>query len=217
MVNYLRSNPKTGSAAIAPSKPNALRAAPQNTAPAYRRFDFTQWGTGLDSQGIARDANKVRDFYGQVTSMPSNPYRAGIIQGVDRYRRNNPGNPSDSMWLTNAIDWYFRDQQRNNQKVHGLGPLGVIAPIAASFIPGIGPALSTAISTGIGAATGGWKGALLGGLGSMVAPSINLPGGVSNALRAPVSAATSVARQFANPATLGRQIASTGIGQVNKR
>ena len=39
-----------------------------------------------------------------------------------------------------------------------------IAPIAVSFIPGVGPIAGAALGAGLGAVDGGWKGALAGGL-----------------------------------------------------
>jgi hypothetical protein len=73
--------------------------------------------------------------------------------------------------------------QKEKKKSGFWGKLGKgllkIAPIAASFIPGVGPALGMAIAAGSGAASGamgggGVKGALLGG--AMGAAGSRLPG-----------------------------------------
>ena len=82
---------------------------------AYSRFNYTQWGTGLDSQGLPRDSSKVYEFYKQVAANPSTAYNKGILSGIQGYAKNNPGSTSDPTWVTNALDWYWRDIQRKSQ------------------------------------------------------------------------------------------------------
>lgn len=138
---------------------------------AYSRFDFTQWGTGLDSQGLPRDATKVMDFYRQVAANPSTPYAKGILQGIQAYAKNNPGSTSDPMWVTNALDWYWRDIQRKSQKEHsplgdfglplaiagtalgGAGALGLLPAGAATTAASVGSKVISGINTAAGAAS----------------------------------------------------------------
>lgn len=137
-------------------------------APAYSRFDFTQWGTGLDSQGLPRDMNKVYDFYKQVAANPSTPYNQGILNGLKAYAKNNPGSASDPMWVTNALDWYWRDIQRKSQKAPTMfGPLdSILKPAITLAASAINPALGVAVGGGLGAANGGGvMGGLLGAAG----------------------------------------------------
>lgn len=210
---------------ISPERLNLLRqSAPATPAYAmpqrsgYSRFDPTQRGAGLASEGYSIDRpDEAFAYFKRMQTNPHNVNERNLLTNIKRYAANNKGSWDDPRYVTQALDWHFRNQQRNNQKEPGLGILGTIAPIAAGFIPGVGPALSAAISTGVGAATGGLKGALLGAASSLIGPSIKLPGGVGNALKAPVKAATTVAKQFANPLTAARQVASSSLSGMNRR
>lgn len=177
------------------------------------RYDHTQWGGGLYSIGIdpaqAGFQDQVKNWYDR---QPANA-RAE----VDSYWNRNQRTGNAGFDLANAVDWRQRDVARKIKIEHNpLGPLGTIAPIAASFIPGLGPLASAAIGAGIGGITGGWKGALLGGLTSAIGPSIKV-GSIGNALAHPIQTATSVAQQFANPVTAARQIASSGVSRLGGR
>lgn len=198
----------------APATPSY--AMPQRSG--YSRFDPTQKGAGLASEGYSIDRpDEAFAYYKRMQSNPHNVNETNLLKNVQRYAANNKGSWEDPRYVTQALDWHFRNQQRNNQKVHSpLGPLGAIAPIAAGFIPGIGPGLSAAIGAGFGGLTGGWKGALLGGLSSAIGPSIKV-GSIGNALKSPIATATNVAKQFSNPTVAARQIASSGISRLGGR
>lgn len=180
------------------------------------RYDYTAEGSGLWSVGIDRGdpqaVNKAISWY--QAQDPSTRAEIGALGGR---------NVNDPVGLLNTIDQRQRDVARNIQKENGFFDstfgkiLGTALPFAAGFIPGIGPMASAAIGAGLGGAQGGLKGALLGGASSLVGPSIKMPGGLGSLVRAPVQAATNVAKQFANPATFARQIASSGIGSLNNR
>ena len=110
-----------------------------------------------------------------------------------------------------------REIKRANASGMLSSGLGALVPgLAMMAFPGAGLA-KIATSTAIGGLGGGVKGALLGGLGSALAPNISVPGGLSSLARAPVQAATNVVKQFANPLTFARQAASSGIGSLNQR
>jgi hypothetical protein len=211
---------------ITPEQRNALLArapatpsyAMPGAASGYQRFDFRQRGAGLASEGYSIDRpDEAFNYFKRMQANPHNVNERNLLTNVQRYGAANPGSWDNPQYVTQALDWHFRNQQRNNQKTPGLGILGTLAPIAAGFIPGVGPALSAALSTGIGAATGGWKGALLGAASSVIGPSIKVPGGVGNALAHPIKAAASVAKQFANPATAARAVASKGVSSLGGR
>ena len=176
---------------------------------AYRRFDYTQWGTGLQSQGLPLDPTKVYDFYKQVAAQgPSTAYNKGILSGVSKYAKHNPGSTSDPLWVTNALDWYWRDIQRKSQKENGffastLGKvLGTVAKVGLGFVPGVGPALSAGFGALQGGLTGGIGGALLGGLGGYGAGQLGQglsgafsgAGGLSTLLKAPGTFASNLGR-----------------------
>lgn len=172
---------------------------------AYSRFDFTQWGTGLDSQGLPRDATKVMDFYRQVAANPSTPYAQGILQGIQAYAKNNPGSTSDPMWVTNALDWYWRDIQRKSQKAPSMfGPLDSILKPAITLGAGlINPALGAVVGGGLGAANdGGIIGGLLGAAGGYTggsalkgaASAFSNAGGWSTLMNAPGTFASNLGR-----------------------
>ena len=177
------------------------------------RYDFTQAGSGLHSIGIDRSSpSAINDAIRWYQSQdPGTRAEIGRLAG----RRVN-----DPVGLLDAIDARQRDVARKIQKENGFFDstfgkiLGAALPIAAGFIPGIGTAAQIGLGAAMGGAGGGVKGALLGGIGSAIVPSIKFPG-ISTALKAPVQAATSVARQFANPVTASRQLASMGIGRMN--
>jgi hypothetical protein len=85
------------------------------------------------------------------------------------YYKNNPSQTGDQ-GLINSANWYAQDLTRRMAKSNSfldstIGKvLSVGAQVAASFIPGIGPAVSAGIGAAVGGATGGVGGALLGGL-----------------------------------------------------
>jgi hypothetical protein len=180
------------------------------------RYDYTAEGSGLWSVGIDRQdpqaINKAVSWY--QSQDPGTRAELGSLAG---------GNMNNPVGFLNAIDQRQRDVARNIQKENGFFDstfgkiLGAALPIAAGFIPGVGPMASAAIGAGLGGAQGGFKGAVMGGLGSLVGPSIRLPGGLGGALRAPVQAATNVAKQFANPMVAARQLTASGIGSLNRR
>jgi len=171
------------------------------------RFDHTQYGGGLWSIGIDPSASDVDARVQQwFDSQPAN-VQAEVRKGL-------AGGKS----LTWAADWRARDVARKIKKTNGfmdstLGKIiGTVAPIAVGFIPGIGTAAQIGLGAALGGARGGVKGALLGAAASAVGPSIKLPGGISAAVRAPVTAVKSVATQFANPTAMARLAASRGFG-----
>ena len=175
---------------------------------AYSRFDYTQWGTGLDSQGLPRDMNKVYDFYKSVAANPSTPYNKGILSGIQGYAKNNPGSTSDPAWTTNALDWYWRDIQRKSQKENGFFQtlpgkiLNTAAQVGLGFVPGVGPALSAGFGAITGGIQGGFSGALLGGLsgygagqlGSGLKGAFAGAGGLSTLTKAPGTFFSNVGR-----------------------
>ena len=175
---------------------------------AYSRFDYTQWGTGLDSQGLPRDMNKVYDFYKSVAANPSTPYNQGILSGIQGYAKNNPGSTSDPFWTTNALDWYWRDIQRKSQKENGFFQtlpgkiLNTAAQVGLGFVPGVGPALSAGFGAITGGIQGGFSGALLGGLsgygagqlGSGLKGAFAGAGGLSTLTKAPGTFFSNVGR-----------------------
>lgn len=62
---------------------------------------------------------------------------------------------------TGQPEFFLKGLWRGVKKV--LKPIAPILPIAAMFIPGIGPVAAAAIGALSGGVTGGWKGALMGG------------------------------------------------------
>lgn len=180
-------------------------------APAYKRFDYTQWGTGLDSQGLARDSTKVYDFYKQVAANPSTAYNKGILAGVQAYGKNNKGSLTDPNYITNALDWYWRDIQRKSQKENGfldstLGKvLGTVAQVGLGFVPGVGPALSAGLGATLGGLKGGIGGALLGGLGGY--GSGQLGAGLSSAFKG----AGGLSTLFNSPGTFASNIGRNAL------
>ena len=156
---------------------------------AYSRFDYTQWGTGLDSQGLPRDSNKVYDFYKQVAANPSTPYNKGILSGIQAYGKNNPGSVSDPTYVTNALDWYWRDIQRKSQKENGFFQslpgkiVGIGATALGSVLGGpIGGAIAGGITGGLGSKSvlGGLTGALGGYFGGGLLNKVGIPTNVLN-------------------------------------
>lgn len=182
------------------------------------RVDNTQWGSGLWAAGYdPYDPNIGHKLWDWSSKDP------GYNEKVGDYWKNNQKSGNARNDLVNSADWYYQDLARRMDKDNKFGSttfgkiLGTIGPLAAGFIPGIGPLTQAAIGAGIGGATNGVKGAILGGVGSLIGPSIKLPGGLGGALRAPGAAISSVAKQFSNPMTLGRAVASKGIGSFNNR
>lgn len=170
------------------------------------RYDYTQWGTGLQSQGLPLDPTKVYDFYKQVAANPSTAYNKGILSGIQGYAKNNPGSTSDPLWVTNALDWYWRDIQRKSQKENGFfdSTLGKIVSIAAPVVGGFfgGPLLGAAVGAGVGGVQNGPLGAVLGGLGGYGAGSLGQgisgafsnAGGLSTLFKAPGTFASNLGR-----------------------
>lgn len=106
-------------------------------------------------------------------------------------------------------DWMARETQRSNASGMLSRGFGAMIPgLAMMAFPAAGLA-NVATGAAMGGITGGPVGAALGGLSSAVAPRVNVPSG---ALRAPVQAAKSVARQFASPVTAGRQALASALG-----
>jgi hypothetical protein len=177
------------------------------------RFDHTQYGGGLWSIGIDPNSPTAKaDAQRWYDSQPAN-VRAEVQKGMG----NQPGRGSIDP-MVYAVDWRARDVARKIKKTNGfmdstLGKiLGTALPIAAGFIPGIGTAAQIGLGAALGGAQGGVKGALLGAAASAVGPSIKLPGGISAAVRAPITTARAVAPQILNPTALSRFIASRGFG-----
>lgn len=163
------------------------------------RFDYTQQGSGLLSQGLEYNSAKIFDWYNSWKGAASTPYQQGILKGMQGYAKNNPANYNDPGWVTNAIDWYFRDNQRKSQKENGfldstLGKvLSTAAQVGLGFVPGVGPALSAGFGAITGGLQGGLGGALLGGLsgygagqlGSGLGSAFSGAGGLSTLAKAP--------------------------------
>lgn len=193
-----QSNPQAGNLGMGGGGPN--------------RYDYTQPGSGLWSIGIDRSSptaiNDVISWYQRQD--PSTRAAIGAIGGR---------NVNDPVGLLNTIDQRQRDVARQITKTNGFfdSTFGKVLSFAAPMGLGlISAPLGIAASTAIGGARGGVPGAVLGGLGAAVAPALKFPT-VPDIVRAPGLAATNVARQFANPMTAGRQIASLGIGAANPR
>jgi hypothetical protein len=172
------------------------------------RYDYTKWGTGLQSQGLSTNPADVYKFYQQVAANPSTAYNKGILSGIQAYGKNNKGSTSDPNYVTNALDWYWRDIQRKSQKENGffdstLGKvLGTVAQVGLGFVPGVGPALSAGLGATIGGIQGGFGGALLGGLGGYgsgqlgagLSSAFSGAGGLSTLLKAPGTFASNLGR-----------------------
>lgn len=94
-------------------------------------------------------------------------------------------------------------------------PLSAIAPIAASFIPGVGPLAAAAIGAGSGLLSGkGLKGALMGGVtGALGAGALGGAAKGAAAAGDAASAAASAAPSIAKAAETAGQVANTA-GQV---
>lgn len=177
------------------------------------RYDYTQPGSGLYSIGIDRSSptainDAIRWYQAQD---PATRAEIGALAGR---------NVNDPVGLLNAIDARQRDVARKITKTNGFMDstfgqlLGIGLPMAAGGL--FGPLAAMGASAGVGGIKGGPMGAVLGGLSSAIAPSIEFPS-LSSAIRAPIQAATNVARQFANPANLGRQVLSSAIGGIRPR
>lgn len=174
-------------------------------APAYSRYDYTQWGTGLQSQGLSTNPADVYKFYQQVAANPSTAYNKGIIAGVQAYGKNNKGSLSDPNYITNALDWYWRDIQRKSQKAPTMfGPLdSIIKPALTIGASIINPALGAAVGGVLGAANGGGLlGGALGALGGYgaggtlkgIGSALGNAGGLSTLLKAPGTFASNLGR-----------------------
>lgn len=174
-------------------------------APAYQRFDHTQKGAGLMSQGLEYNSAKIFDWYNSWKGAASSPYQQGIVKGMQAYAKNNPANYNDPGWVTNAIDWYFRDNQRKSQKAPTMfGPLdSIIKPVLTIGAGLINPALGAAVGAGLGAANGGGlMGGLLGGISGYgaggtlksVAGAFSGAGGLSTLLSSPGTFASNLGR-----------------------
>jgi hypothetical protein len=175
------------------------------------RFDFTQLYSGLWSIGIDPNSPTLKqDVQRWYDSQPAN-VRAEVQRGMG----NQPGRGSIDP-LVYATDWRARDVARKIQKSNSFMDstfgkiLGTALPLGLGMVAA---PLGIGASAAIGGATGGLKGAVLGGIGSAIAPGVGIPTG---ALSAPIKAATSMASRFANPATISRQLASMGIGRLNR-
>lgn len=174
------------------------------------RYDYTQPGSGLWSIGIDRSSpTAINDSLRWYQSQdPGTRADIGRLGGR---------NVNDPVGLLNTIDQRQRDVARRITKTNSFADstfgkvLGIAAPVGLGMFAA---PLGIAAGAAMGGASGGLPGAALGALGSAVAPAIKLPG-LGAALKAPAQAASSVARQFVNPITAGRQLASVGIGRVN--
>lgn len=172
------------------------------------RYDYTKWGTGLQSQGLSTNPADVFKFYQQVAASPTSAYNKGILSGIQAYGKNNKGSTSDPNYITNALDWYWRDIQRKSQKENGfldstLGKvLSTAAQVGLGFVPGVGPALSAGFGAITGGLQGGLGGALLGGLsgygagqlGSGLKGAFTGAGGLSTLAKAPGTFFSNVGR-----------------------
>lgn len=174
-------------------------------APAYSRYDYTQWGTGLQSQGLSTNPADVYKFYQQVAANPNTAYNKGILSGVQAYGKNNKGSLSDPNYITNALDWYWRDIQRKSQKAPTMfGPLdSIIKPALTIGASIINPALGAAVGGVLGAANGGGLlGGALGALGGYgaggtlkgIGSALGNAGGLSTLLKAPGTFASNLGR-----------------------
>lgn len=113
-------------------------------------------------------------------------------------------------------DWMARETKRANASGMLSSGFGAMLPgLAMLAIPGAGLA-KIATGAAMGGMTGGPVGALTGGIGAAVAPALRMPS-VSQAISAPLKAAGSVARQFANPATASRQALAAAVGSWKPR
>lgn len=84
--------------------------------------------------------------------------------------------------------------------------ISIAAPLAASFIPGIGPVAAAAIGAGAGALSGGGlKGALLGGVSGALGAS-----GAANSIGSSISNSLGLAGRGA--ATIGNALTGAGLG-----
>ena len=177
------------------------------------RYDYTQPGSGLYSIGIDRSSptaiNDANRWY--QAQDPATRAEIGALAGR---------NVNDPVGLLNAIDARQRDVARKITKTNGFMDstfgqlLGIGLPMAAGGL--FGPLAAMGTSAAVGGARGGPMGALLGGLSSAIAPNIAFPS-LGDAIRAPIRAATNVARQFANPVNLGRQALSSSLGGIKTR
>lgn len=182
-------------------------------------FDINAPGAGLWSAGYnPNDAGNVENLYWKIAMDPNATRRPEL----SRFYNTAPGTrlgTNDLNAFLGAADWYYRNQARTVDKDNNF--LNTIPGklLAAGLTAGVGSIatpLGIAAGAGFGGAQGGWKGALLGGAAGAVAPSLKLPG-FGAAVRAPMNALSSVAKQFSNPLTATRFVASQGIGSMVPR
>lgn len=119
--------------------------------------------------------------------------------------------------LQNYGSWIDQETRKRNASGILSKGLGSMLPgLAMMAFPGAGLA-KIATSAAIGGLGGGIRGALVGGLGSAIAPSISIPGGITSVAKAPIQAAANVTKQLASPSVFARQLASSGIGSLQQR
>jgi hypothetical protein len=165
---------------------------------------------GNQYRDLALQSRPVTEFSNYLGSTGAgNP--AEIMQNI-----GTSGLTPYASQLPDYGSWKDRDIQRQNASGMLSKGLGALIPgLAMMAFPGAGFA-KIATAAGMGGLTGGPAGALIGGLGSAVAPSISMPGGIGSLARAPIQAMGAVAKQFANPRVAARQLTSSGIGAFKR-
>lgn len=158
---------------------------------------------------LQQQAKPITEFAGYQARQGGNAQ-----QVLSDFGKGNVSPYADA--LKNYGNWKDAETKRANASGMLSSGFGAMIPgLAMLAIPGAGLA-KIATGAAMGGITGGPVGALAGGLGSAVSPSLRLPG-ASQALSAPLRAASNVARQFANPMTAARQVAGAGIGRLGGR
>lgn len=141
-------------------------------------INVDEWGAGLWSAGY--DPNRINQgpaesaaYLGQLRD-----YAAQNNVDLSGYYKNAPGKQGTDAGYVDAMDWYFRDQSRRQDKTNNfldttLGKvLGGIGQVGLGFIPGVGPALAAGAGGLLGARKGGLLGGLLGAAGGYGAGSL---------------------------------------------
>ena len=163
-------------------------ATPGNVVP---RFDFTQVGSGAQSAGIASPQQAMAIYNGVDPSIGLNPW---VRQRLGDWFSKHGGSPSDPNALYNAIDWGYRELQREKQKDPKFTSSGLLDKAIATALavggnliaPGIGGAIGGALGGALtnhgdlkSAALGGVGGYLSGGTVAKLAGKIGIPVGKS--------------------------------------
>lgn len=165
--------------------------------------DYANYRNDLDASNITTQfANWMRSTNSAVNpTSVTNDLAAGNVAPYERQ-------------FGDFANWKTQDVARRNASGALSKGFGAMLPgLAMMAFPAAGLA-RVGIGAAMGGITGGPVGGLLGGLSSAVAPKVPLP---ANALRAPVQAASSAARQFANPAVASRQAMASALGSWRQR